>query len=275
MPNKNYIMSIEQIKTNGYTVLPFVGGLGEASLQNLAKWQSVFALQPHLREKSGTKRGVGFVTANSYRFAWGERALLRELASNLDGYPKRMMMELIEASEELWGSLAPIVLGYAQVLEREAYLSRFVEEIEWGKGSWIIEYRFDPPADSPDTILRQAEASEHGLVAHVVETDAGLQHLGLNARWQDTIAENDCLIVVPGLQLQHRTKGEVRGLCERVVSTEKSAFVGRHSITCTIPLRMSPAFDEIRAGKPLVEHEEGWNYSLPHGELARLFSYKG
>ena len=275
MPNKNYIMSIEQIKTSGYAELTCPASLTDVALQAMEKWQRVFALQPHLKEKTRSARNVGLVTPNTYHFTYGELALLHELALRLDGHPRRMVFELIEASEALWKGLAPLVLGYAQTIEREASLRRFVEEVEWGKNSWIIEYRFDEPNGEVDGVLRLPKVASQGLAIHVTETDAGLQHLGLNARWQDTLTPNGNLIITPGLQLQHRTKGEVRGLCERAVSTEKSAFLGRHTITCLIPLRMSPSFDEVRAGKQLTDHDEGFNYTMPYGEFANLFSYRG
>ena len=95
MPNKNYIMSIEQIKTSGYAELTCHAGLTDLALQAMAKWQSVFALQPHLKEKSRSARNVGLVTPSTYHFAYGELALLHELALRLDGHPRRMIFELI------------------------------------------------------------------------------------------------------------------------------------------------------------------------------------
>lgn len=77
-------------------------------------------------------------------------------------------------------------------------------------------------------------------------------------------------VIIPSMQMQLRSQGEIRALCHRVIATPETSVAGRYSAVCFVQLKNTPKYDKDTHGR-LQEKVPGFNYELPRDEFLKLF----
>jgi isopenicillin N synthase-like dioxygenase len=77
-------------------------------------------------------------------------------------------------------------------------------------------------------------------------------------------------VIIPDMQMQLRSNGELRALCHRVVATPETAKNGRYSAVCFVQFVRTKKYDKDKGGR-LQEKEPGFNYKMPPGEFEMMF----
>lgn len=122
-----------------------------------------------------------------------------------------------------------------------------------------------------DTIA-QPHVDNGGFTFHLYESEAGCERLTYDtATWLTMPVAPGHAAVIPGMQLQLVSDGELRGLCHRVVATEQTKTVGRQAIVGFYSLGETPVYDKARHGR-LQEYTPGFNYAMPPHEFTTLFT---
>ncbi len=77
-------------------------------------------------------------------------------------------------------------------------------------------------------------------------------------------------VIIPAMQMQLRSGGDLNALCHRVIATPETAVHGRYSAVCFVQFKNTPKYDKDRCGR-LQEKVPGFNYEMSHQEFERLF----
>ncbi len=76
--------------------------------------------------------------------------------------------------------------------------------------------------------------------------------------------------IIPSMQMQLRSKGELRALTHRVIANPETAVNGRYSAVCFVQFKKTPKYDKDTHGR-LQEKSPGFNYGLSHDDFSKLF----
>lgn len=117
-----------------------------------------------------------------------------------------------------------------------------------------------------------AHVDQSAFTFHLYESDPGLQGLTFDEKkWIDIPVSAGETVIFPAMQMQLRSKGEIRALCHRVIATECTAKHGRYSAVCFVQLKRTAKYDKDRCGR-LQERKPGFNYDMPNAEFSKLFT---
>lgn len=246
--------NIQQFKTTGQYTLTYPPALRSAVEGEIARWKE-FCAQPLETKKrvgySNNGAGVGY----EHKDGSGPKGDRKENMDLTDG----PLIDLIRAS----------ALDFAGECEKEHGLGGFVDEVRECTFFVRLIHYFGDRSVGEETAASHVDQS--GFTFHLYESDPGLQCLTYDTHeWIDMLVSAGETVIIPAMQMQLRSRGELRALAHRVVSTEKTAKTGRYSAVCFIQLRDTKKYDKDRCGR-LQEKEPGFNYAMSHEEFATLF----
>lgn len=213
-----------------------------------------------LKEEKGSKKDL----KENFHVTLFQYDRLAEIAD------KRTFPFLRDA-KALLDQMEPLILQFAQCVEEEYGISGLSAEVMDSKPYWILRYLhyFGDQQEGAD--IAAPHADKGGFTLHLYESDKGLQYFCIQTRvWRSMPVHKKQTVIIPAVQLQHRSKGDLKALYHRVVATEKTAKTGRFSMVCFIPFEHSPRYNKKVYGN-VQTHEVGFNYSLPHEEFAKFF----
>lgn len=169
--------------------------------------------------------------------------------------------------------ITPLVLEFADSVEKEFSLPGLVEEVEGGRYNWFLRYLHYFGNRQAGEEIASAHADKSGFTLHLYESMPGLQYLefGQSRRWEEMPVCDGQTVIIPNMQLQYKSKGQVKALCHRVVATEQSAKMGRYSVVCFIPFLKTPMYNKNTAGR-LQEFAPGFNYDMSRDKFSQLFT---
>lgn len=171
----------------------------------------------------------------------------------------------------LVGKLKDPVLAFARYVEHTCDLAGFEAEVAKRDHAYFL--RFIHYFDGVNVGIETAEAhtDQSGFTLHLYESAPGLQYLDFNKVWQPMPVTEGETVIIPSMQLQHRSKGVATALVHRVISTEETARVGRYSAVCFIQLG-GPVYNKVKGRlQDLHKQNLGFNYGMPHEEFQNFF----
>lgn len=168
--------------------------------------------------------------------------------------------------------MEPLILQFAKNVEEEYAVEGFVDQVKSCKPYWILRYLHYFGDQEEGAEIAAPHADKGGFTLHLYESDEGLQYYCIKERlWKAMPVDEKQTVIIPAIQLQLRSQGDLKALYHRVIATEKTARLGRFSMVCFIPLQNMPMYNKKVYGS-MQTHEVGFNYNLPHQEFAKLFS---
>lgn len=168
--------------------------------------------------------------------------------------------------------MEPLIMDFARRVEAEYGIKGLVGEVENSKPYWILRYLhyFGDQQEGQEIAIPHADKG--GFTLHLYESDEGLQYYCINERsWKAMPVEEKQMVIIPAMQLQLSSKGDLKALYHRVVATEKTARIGRFSMVCFIPFQNIPMYNKKGYGS-MQTHDVGFNYNISHEEFANFFS---
>lgn len=160
-------------------------------------------------------------------------------------------------------------LEFAQKCEQEYDLQGFEAEVSRSVFFVRFIHYFGDRELGAETATAHVDQSAFTL--HLYESDPGLQCLTYdNKKWIDMPVSEGETVIIPAMQLQLRSKGELRALAHRVIATESTKKTGRFSAVCFIQLKDTAKYDKDRFGR-LQEKNPGFNYEMPITEFSKMF----
>jgi hypothetical protein len=191
------------------------------------------------------------------------------LTSTANKMSETSVEKFVESAKVLVPLICPMVLQFATEVEREYKLPGFAQEVLKGQDRWIIRFLhyFGGCVVGDETATAHADKS--GFTLSFPSTP-GLERLDYSGGWHPMSVPEGQTLIHPSMQLQYRSKGELKALCHRVVATKTTAVTGRFSMVCFIPLVNTASYNKKGAGR-LQEFAPGFNYTTPFTEFEKLF----
>ncbi|MBA3238157.1 MAG: hypothetical protein H0T62_07415 [Parachlamydiaceae bacterium] len=214
-----------------------------------------------LKEEKGSKKDL----KENFHVTMFQYNRLAEIAN------KRTFSFLNDA-KALLDQIEPLVLQFAKSVEEEFDVTGLFSEVKESKPYWILRYLHYFGDQQAGADIAAPHADKGGFTLHLYESDEGLQYFSIQTNvWKPMPVHVKQTVIIPAVQLQHRSKGDLKALYHRVIATKKTAISGRFSMVCFITFEHSPKYNKKVHGN-VQTHEVGFNYALPHEEFAKLFS---
>ncbi len=278
-------MSINQLKDQGFVNFPYPQNLRQAVETAEASWRAFCELS--LEEKkvfaySNAGAGVGYEVKDgsgnkgdkkeNFDVARAELpALEARLQSDVLSYTAALVArKFVYDAVALVEIMTPFIVDFASEAESVFQLSNFEEEISGGSGAFFVRFiHYFPQGEAGDEIA-QPHPDQSGFTLHLFESEPGLQMLTFGNEWVPMSVSEGETVIIPDMQMQLRSEGELKAVWHRVVSTERSAAEGRFSAVCFIQFKDTPKYDKDSHGR-LQEKPQGFNYEMGHEEFKKLF----
>lgn len=171
----------------------------------------------------------------------------------------------------LLDGMEPLILEFAAGVEEEFGVKGLLDEVKLSKPYWILRYLHYFGDQEEGKEIAAPHADKGGFTLHLYESDEGLQYLSLQTKqWKPMPVNENQTVIIPAIQLQLRSEGDLKGLYHRVVATKETAVRGRFSMVCFIPFEHTPKYNKKAYGN-VHTHETGFNYTIPHEQFSTLF----
>lgn len=214
-----------------------------------------------LKEEGGSKKDL----KENFHVTLFQYERLSKIANN-------RTFPFLNDAKILLDKIEPVILEFAKMVETEYRIDGLFDEVQSSKPYWILRY-LHYFGDQPEGCeIAAPHADKGGFTLHLFESDEGLQYYCIKDRlWKPMPVEKKQTVIIPAIQLQLWSKGDLKALYHRVVATEKTAKIGRFSMVCFISFQNIPMYNK-RAHGSMQRHNIGFNYDLSHEKFANFFS---
>lgn len=268
-------MKIEELKTRGFVTLEYPPELRGCVQKAIESWQRFCELpesQKLLLAGGDRINDFGYMrrrdkgaTADNKELFHALKKEMPSLATKAAAIEDERAVKFIHAVDQLIMVIEPVVVSFAALTERHYGLAGFEEAVRTSTDRWVFRYIHYLPGET----LANAHADRGGFTLHLYENAPGGEYLDFNKNWQPWPVSEEQTIIFPSMVLQHLSKGELKALWHRVVSTEETRAVGRFSMVAFIDFHHTHRFDD--STKRLQDFEQGFNYDMPFTEFEKLF----
>ena len=271
---------ITDLKTKGFVNLAYPQSLRRAVTKAVESWQNFYSLPTEIKKTlpySNNADGVGYELKEGI----GNKADRKEnfdialggaewLYQHSEGIKSPVALEFIENATALVAIMKPLVMDFARQAEAAYGITGFADEVEQSDNAFFVRFihYFGDRKVGDETAT--AHNDQSGFTLHLFESAPGLQCFTYDNQWIDMPVSEGETVIIPSMQMQLRSGGELRALCHRVIATPQTAKEGRFSAVCFVQLKNTAKYDKDRCGR-LQEKMPGWNYELPSGEFAKVF----
>lgn len=197
---------------------------------------------------------------------------IRGIASLEDAYKTKILPEAVKRlllhSSILANAIRPMQLAYADYVESITG-GNFSQTVADSTSDVFVRLLSYPPM-SIGSILGEAHTDHSGFTIHLAETTGGCQSLDTTGVWHPLPIEKGRATAFGSMQTQLATRGVIKALCHRIISTEKTSQAGRLAIVAFTPLRSVPSYDREKHGR-LQAKKPGFNYTLSPRDFKALF----
>ena len=271
---------IEDLKTKGFVSFAYPRDLRKAVEKTVESWKKFCALGAQEKTSlpySNRADGVGYELKDgtgphgdhkeNFDVALAGKKWLEENASKIQSPGA---LEFVQTATALVESMKPLIFDFARQTEAAFGLQGFVREVEESEENFFVRFihYFSGQKEGKETA--SAHADQSGFTLHLFESADGLQCLSYDGTWIDMPVSAGETVIIPAMQLQLRSKGELRALAHRVVATKETADEGRFSAVSFVQLKNTPKYDKEKHGR-LQEKKPGFNYDMSYTEFQKLF----
>ncbi len=272
--------NIKEFKTKGYVTLEYPKDLRKSVNKTIASWKLFCDLPIDVKKGlpySNNADGVGY----EFKEGIGNKADRKEnfdvttvgqewLKKNSRSIDNPIVLDFIKDSTSLVGLMKPLILDFARQCEEEYGLVGFADEVDQSEENFFVRFihYFGDRQVNEETAVSHCDQS--GFTLHLFESDPGLQCLNFNMKWEDMPVSEGETVIIPAMQMQLRSSGELKALCHRVVANINTAEYGRYSAVCFVQLNNTPKRDKEKTGR-LQEKAPGFNYNMDIKEFAKMF----
>jgi len=272
--------SITDLKTKGFVILSYPTNLRSSVSKTIESWKKFCSLPIETKKGlpySNSAYGVGYELKDgsgnkgdrkeNFDVTIAGSAWLEKHAKNIKN---PIAFEFIENATALVTVLKPIVLNFARQSQEAFNIKGFVDEVEQSEDAFFVRFihYFGNREIAEETAT--AHADQSGFTLHLFESAHGLQCLSYDGKWIEMPVSDGETVIIPAIQMQLRSKNELKALCHRVVANQETSEAGRYSAVCFVQLKNTPKYDKETHGR-LQEKKPGFNYDLSHEEFSKLF----
>lgn len=272
--------SIHNLKAKGFVTLDYPSALRKSVERTVGSWKDFCDLSEKVKKGlpySNNADGVGYELKDGV----GNKADRKEnfdlalsgrdwLDKNIVALKDPAAVRFVNDVTELIGIINPVIVEFARQVEKTFNISGFADEVEGSAGGFFVRFihYFGNRKTGEETA--SAHVDQSGFTLHLFESHRGLQCLTYDKKWIDMPVSSGETVIIPAMQMQLRSKGELKALTHRVIANAETARSGRYSAVCFVQLKNTPKYDKDKHGR-LQEKAPGFNYDMPHSEFSKLF----
>lgn len=271
---------ITDLQTKGFVALSYPADLRAAVNQTTESWKKFCALSTEEKKSlpySNNSDGVGYELKDGI----GNKADRKEnfdvtlagkkwVETHIENIKNPIALEFVQNATRLVSVLKPTVLEFARQAQEAFNLNGFVDEVAQSEDAFFVRFIHYFGDSEPGQETASAHADQSGFTLHLFESAPGLQCLTYAGEWIDMPVSDGETVIIPSMQMQLRSAGELKALCHRVIATPETAQAGRYSAVCFVQLKNTPKYDKDSHGR-LQEKVPGFNYNLSHDDFSKLF----
>lgn len=274
-------MKINDLQSKGFVSVPYPDDIRLAVVQVAHLWKQFCALPQEVKLSlpySNSADGVGY----EYKDGSGPKGDTKEnfditlaghdwVQKNFEHLIDNPVATLfVDKAVSLVTTIKPLVLDFAQHVEEAFRLQGFAEEVLKSEAKFFIRFIHYPSGRDVGEETATAHTDQSGFTLHLFESTPGLEGLTLEKQWVPLPVSSGQTVIIPSMQMQLRSKGDLKALCHRVVVTPEALTNERYSAVCFIQLGHTPKYDKKTHGR-LQEKVPGFNYGMSHEEFEKLF----
>ncbi len=273
-------MKIQELKSKGFVKLSYPKDLRKAVDGTVESWKKFCALPIWVKQNlpySNNADGVGYEIKDGS----GNKGDRKEnfdvttggkewLEKHIDEIKNPTALEFVEKATALVSLLKPSILEFAKESEKAFGLKDFVREVEASESTFFVRFIHYFGSREINEEIAVAHTDQSGFTFHIFESDEGFQCLSQGKKWIDIPITEGGTVIIPSMQMQLRSDGELKATCHRVIATSETAKDGRYSAVCFVQLKNTAKYNKDIHGR-LQEKEPGFNYDMPHKKFRELF----
>ena len=161
------------------------------------------------------------------------------------------------------------ICEFTKLLGDQFNLPGLRDELYAGREKWVLRCLHYFPTQVGEIIASQ-HVDKLGITIYLGETTSGVQYYTRNNKWRNLPVLSDKTVITPNMQMQYKTRGELKALCHRVVANTESARQGRYSIVCFADFLQTPPYNKEKYGRT-QNLPPGFNYGMNHKEFSKFF----
>ena len=276
---KATITDITEFQTKGFVTLGYPEDLRAAVVRVADSWKAFCALPTEIKKSvpySNNADGVGYEIKDGIGVNVDHKenfdmtiSGVEWLAAHAAEVTDPTVLQFAKDMASLVPVLKPTVVEFARQLETAFGLDGITDEVEQNEDVFFIRFIHYFSGQKKDEVTAAAHVDNGGFTPHLFESAPGLQCLSYDGVWTDMPVSGGETVIIPGMQMQHRSGGELKALCHRVIETGES-LGGRYSAVCFVQLKKSPKYDKDTFGRQ-QGMKPGYNYTIPYEEFIKLF----
>jgi len=270
------------LKENGFVALEYPAKLRSGVGEAIRSWKGFCALSESVKKGlpySNGGAGVGYELKDgsgksgdqkeNFDITTSGRVWMSNNIDSLTGTGS-VIPKFVQRATSLVSLIRPVILDFARQAEEAFGLDCFAKEVAESEDTFFVRFihYFGDRAVGDETAT--AHVDQSGFTLHLFESAPGLQCLTYDGSWIDMPVSSGETVVIPAMQMQLRSKGDLLALCHRVVATDETASVGRYSAVCFVQLGSTPKYNKDIHGR-LQEKPPGFNYEMRHDAFSLLF----
>lgn len=283
-------MNIQELDQAEFVTATYPQDLRAAVIKATASWQDFCALPEEIKKGlpySSDSDGTGYEFKDGEGKAADKKENFDVTLAGREWLQKNIERinpsahTFIEQALGLVELIKPTALEFARTVEDAFKVPGLTEEVAHSESTFFVRFIHYFGDREPDDKTAHAHTDQGGFTLHLYESDSGLQCLPKNGDWvgKRLPQEEDWMnmpvspgqtVIIPSMQMQLRSKGNLTALCHRVVATEETAQHGRYSAVCFVQLSKTPKYNKKEHGR-LQEKSPGFNYDMPYEEFSKLF----
>lgn len=271
--------SLEELQDLGLVNVNYPENLRKAVERAIASWKS-FCYFPREEKKAFLFLEDNHGDGAGYELK-EEKGSKKDLKENfhitlyqyerLAAIANQRTLPFLNDAKILLDAMEPLILQFSEKVEKEFHVKGLAEEVKLSKPYWILRYLHYFGDRQEGVEIASPHADKGGFTLHLYESDEGLQYFCITTRqWKAMPVYEKQTVIIPALQLQLRSEGNLKALYHRVVATKETARTGRFSMVCFVTFQKTPMYNKNRYGN-VQTHDTGFNYSIPQSEFAKLF----
>ncbi len=193
---------------------------------------------------------------------------LRENARMVDDTVAPAFIDAVLAIPPL---MAPIVREFARTVESDLKVEGFEEDVMNYQPKWLIRFLHYFPGIPEGDEIAAPHVDKGGFTLHLYESNGGVERLDYTTReWVPMPLSHDETVIIPGNGIHNRSKGQLRGLCHRVVADAQTEKQGRYAAVCFFNFDHCRFFNKEKFGRQ-QDYAPGFFYDMPFEEYDQYF----
>ena len=191
------------------------------------------------------------------------------LSAHMDQIQDPTVLQFAKDMASLVHMLKPTVIDFARQVEDTYALLGITDEVTAYEDVFFVRFIHYFNERNVGDVTAAPHVDNGAFTLHLFETAKGLECMTYQGEWIEMPVSDGETVIIPGMQMQHRSKNVIRALCHRVIETEMGSG-GRYSAVCFVQLKLSPKFDKDKHGRQ-QGLPAGYNYTMPYEEFVKLF----